>query len=52
MPGAEVAGVLKTARHRDATRTWRSNDMSDLDALTVALPYCDVVGWTTTRLMR
>jgi len=34
MPGAEVAGVLKTARHRDATRTWRSNDMSDIDALT------------------
>jgi hypothetical protein len=44
MPGAEVAGVLKTARHRDATRTWRSNDMFDLDALTVAVPYCDVVG--------
>lgn len=44
MPGAEVAGVLKTARHRDATRTWSSNDMFDIDALTVAVPYCDVVG--------
>lgn len=44
MPGAEIAAVLKATRHRDATRTWRSNDMFDIDALTVAVPYCDVVG--------
>ena len=44
MPGAEVSGVLKTARHRNATRQWLSNDMFDIDALTVAVPYCDVVG--------
>jgi hypothetical protein len=44
MPGAEVAAVLKTTRYRDATRRWTSNDMFDIDALTVAVPYCDIVG--------
>ena len=44
MPGADVAAVLKTNRHRDATRTWTSNDMFDIDALTVAVPYCNIVG--------
>jgi hypothetical protein len=44
MPGTDVAAVLKTNRHRDATRAWTSNDMFDIDALTVAVPYCDVVG--------
>ena len=44
MPGTDVAAVLKTTRHRDATRTWTSNDMFDIDALTVAVPYCDIVG--------
>ena len=44
MPGAEVAAVLKATRHRNPTRTWRSNDIFDIDALTVAVPYCDVVG--------
>jgi hypothetical protein len=44
MPGAEVAAVLKTGRHRNTTLTWTSNDMFDIDALTVAVPYCDIVG--------
>lgn len=44
MPGTDVAAVLKTNRHRDATRAWTSNDMFDIDALTVAVPYCDIVG--------
>jgi hypothetical protein len=44
MPGADVAAVLKTNRHRDATRAWTNNDMFDIDALTVAVPYCDIVG--------
>jgi pectin methylesterase-like acyl-CoA thioesterase len=44
MPAAEVAAVLKTARHRNTALTWTSNDMFDIDALTVAVPYCDIVG--------
>ena len=44
MPGTDVAAVLKTNRHRDATRAWTSNDMFDIDALSVAVPYCDIVG--------
>jgi hypothetical protein len=44
MPGADVAAILKTTRHRDATRRWTSNDIFDIDALTVAVPYCDIVG--------
>jgi hypothetical protein len=44
MPGTDVTAVLKTSRHRDATRTWTSNDMFDIDAPTVAVPYCDIVG--------
>ena len=44
MPDTDVTAVLKTSRHRDATRTWTSNDMFDIDAPTVAVPYCDIVG--------
>jgi hypothetical protein len=44
MPGTDVAAVLKTNRHRDATRRWTSNDIFDIDALTVAVPHCDIVG--------
>ena len=44
MPGAEVAAVLKTARHRNPALTWTSNDTFDIDALTVAVPYCDIAG--------
>jgi hypothetical protein len=44
MPGAEVAAVLKTARHRNPALTWASNDTFDIDALTVAVPYCDIAG--------
>lgn len=44
MPGAEVAAVLKAARHRDTALAWTSNDMFDIDALTAAIPYCDVAG--------
>jgi len=44
MPGAEVAAVLKTARHHNPALTWTSNDTFDIDALTVAVPYCDIAG--------
>lgn len=44
MPSFEVAAVLKANRHKDKTRAWTSNDMFDFDALSVAVPYCDLVG--------
>jgi hypothetical protein len=43
MPSTEVAIVLKATRHRDGTRRWTPNDITDVDALSLAVPYCDVV---------
>jgi hypothetical protein len=43
MPSTEVAIALKTMRHRDATMGWTPNDINDIDALSAAVPYCDVV---------
>nr|MDT0664466.1 hypothetical protein [Micromonospora sp. DSM 115978] len=43
IPSAEVWIGLKTAMHRDANRRWTTNDIHDLDALALAVPYCDVV---------
>jgi hypothetical protein len=42
MPSADVWVTLVTARHR-ARKAWRPNDIFDIDALSVAVPYCDVV---------
>lgn len=43
MPSTEVAVVLKTTRHRDATLRWSANDINDIDALCLAVAYCDLV---------
>jgi len=43
MPSAEVAIELKTAWHRNRDKNWDANDIFDIDALSVAVPYCDVV---------
>jgi len=45
MPSSEVAIELKTALHRDAARAagWLPNDVTDIDQLAMAMPYCDVV---------
>jgi hypothetical protein len=43
MPSCRVAISLKTAYHRDAHHRWTANDIHDIDALAVALPYCDAV---------
>lgn len=42
MPSSDVAITLTTARHRSQSR-WTSNDIFDLDAMSVAVPYCDIV---------
>jgi hypothetical protein len=43
MPSTEVSVQIKTAwlRHRD--RRWTPNDIYDIDALSLAVPYCDIV---------
>lgn len=43
MPGTDVAVTLKTAGHRNPNKSWETNDIHDVDALAVAVPYCDVV---------
>lgn len=43
MPTADVRISLLTAGHRNPQTTWTSNAMFDIDALTVAVAYCDVV---------
>ncbi|MDQ4144826.1 MAG: hypothetical protein M3198_14025 [Actinomycetota bacterium] len=43
MPSFDVAVSVKTAYHRDASHHWRTNDISDIDAIGSTLPYCDVV---------
>jgi hypothetical protein len=43
MPSSMVWVAIKTHYHRDATRKWTPNDLYDIAALGVAVPYCDVV---------
>jgi hypothetical protein len=34
---------LKTRYHRDRQHQWTANDINDIDALAIAVPYCDAV---------
>jgi hypothetical protein len=43
MPSSRVAISLKTRYHRNGQHQWTSNDIHDIDALAVAVPYCDAV---------
>jgi len=43
MPSTEVSIELKTARHRDRGKPWTANDIYDIDAMSLAVPYRDVV---------
>ncbi len=43
MPSTEVSIELKTAWHRNRDKRWTANDIYDIDAMSVAVPYCDVV---------
>jgi hypothetical protein len=43
MPSTEVAVEMKTQYHRDRNHRWTVNDVRDIDALSLAVPYCDVV---------
>ncbi len=43
MPTGEVATELKVAAHRNPQTKWTSNDIIDIDAMSLAVPYCDIV---------
>lgn len=43
MPSADVAVTLLAQYHRDATFKWKRNHIFDIDALSVAVPYCDLI---------
>jgi len=43
MPSTEVSIEIKTAWHRNAHKRWTPNDIHDIDALSLAVPYCDIV---------
>jgi len=43
MPSTEVSIELKTAWHRNRDKNWTANDMYDIDAMALAVPYCDIV---------
>jgi hypothetical protein len=38
-----VSIELKTMFHRDPQTRWISNTIFDIDAMSVAVPYCDIV---------
>jgi hypothetical protein len=43
MPSADIAITLMTARHRSAEARWTANDIFDIDSMSIAVPYCDLV---------
>jgi hypothetical protein len=43
MPSADVHVTLLTESHRSTSTLWTTNDIFDLDALSTAVPYCDIV---------
>jgi hypothetical protein len=43
MPSTEVSIEIKTAWHRKSDKRWTPNDIDDIDALSLAVPYCDIV---------
>jgi hypothetical protein len=43
MPSADAHISLMTAAHRNAQTVWSSNSILDIDALSLAAAYCDVV---------
>jgi hypothetical protein len=43
MPSTRVAVSLKEHYHRNRRHNWTSNDIHDIDALAVTMPYCDAV---------
>lgn len=43
MPHTQVAISIKTQYHRDPNHRWDTNDITDIDAASVAYAYCDAI---------
>ena len=43
MPSTRVAASMKERYHRDSRHDWTTNDIQDIDALAIALPYLDAI---------
>lgn len=43
MPHTQVAVSIKTQLHKNPGHNWTPNDISDIDAMSVAYPYCEAV---------
>ena len=43
IPSLYVAATLKASLHRDVHHQWKNNDIYDVTALALTIPYCDVV---------
>ena len=43
MPSFDVSVILKSSLHRDPNHKWTNNDIFDIRALSLTIPYCDVV---------
>ncbi len=43
IPTGNVLVAFTKANLKNLNRTWKKNDIHDMDALSVAIPYCDVV---------
>jgi hypothetical protein len=43
MPSTDVSIELKAAWHRNRDKQWTANDIYDIDAMSLAVPYCDIV---------
>jgi hypothetical protein len=43
MPTSLVSISIKTSYHRNPQHNWTANDINDIDALAVAVAYCDAV---------
>lgn len=43
MPSRRVAVTIRQRYHRDLEHRWTVSDLRDIDALSIAAPYCDVV---------
>ena len=43
IPGAAITMTLTEKGFRNADKAWKGNDLRDADAMSAAIPYCDVV---------
>jgi len=43
MPSADVWVSVTRGAHRNPQTNWTANDIFDIDALSLSVPYCDVV---------